>query len=59
VAPCRCLTASLLPAAMVISWGRVETMTRLVMHLIETKTSKVKEIEVPDEAMLLVEVDEG
>ena len=34
-------------------------MTRLVMHLIETKTSKVKEIEVPDEAMLLVEVDEG
>ena len=44
---------------MVISWGRVETMTRLGMHLIGTKTSKVKEIEVLDEARLLAEVGEG
>jgi predicted DNA-binding WGR domain protein len=53
------LTASLSPAAMVISWGRVGTMTRLVMHLIEVKTSKVKGIEVLDEERLLVEVVEG
>ena len=59
VAPCHCLTASLLLAAMVISWGRVGTMTMLVMHLTEVKTSKVKGIEVLDEARLLVEVGEG
>ena len=34
-------------------------MTRLVMHLIEVKMSKVKGIEVLDEARLLVEVAEG
>ena len=57
---CHCLTALLLPAAMVISLGRVATMTkRLVMHLIEVMTSKVKEIEVLDEARLLVEVVGG
>ena len=44
---------------MVISWGRVGTMTMLVMHLTEVKTSKVKGIEVLDEARLLVEVAEG
>ena len=53
------MTASLLPAAMAISSGRAATMTRLVMNPIEVKTSKVKEIEVLDEARLLVEVDEG
>jgi hypothetical protein len=44
---------------MVMSWWRVATMARLVMHLIEVKTSKVKGIEVLDEVRLLVEVGEG
>lgn len=59
VALCHCLTALLLLAAMAISSGKVVTSTRLVMHPIEVKTSKVKEIEVLDEARLLVEADEG
>ena len=58
-----CLSALLSLAGMAISWGRVARMTSrllaMMMHLIEVKTSKVKEIEVLDEGRLLVEVDEG
>ena len=60
--PCRCLSALLLLVGMVISLGKAETMTSrllLMMHLVEVKTSKVKEIEVLDEGRLLGEVGEG
>jgi len=56
------LSALLLLVGMVISSGRAVTMTSrllLMMHLVEVKTSKVKEIEVLDEGRLLGEVGEG
>ena len=62
MALCHCLSALLLLVGMVISSGRAVTMTSrllLMMHLVEVKTSKVKEIEVLDEGRLLGEVGEG
>ena len=62
MALCHCLSALLLLAGMVISSGRAVTMTSrllVMMHLVEVKTSKVKEIEVLDEGRLLGEVGEG
>ena len=57
------MSALLSLAGMAISWGRVARMTSrllaMMMHLIEVKTSKVKEIEMLAEARLLGEVDEG
>ena len=62
MALCHCWSALLLLVAMVISLGRVATMTSrllMMMDLVEVKTSKVKEIEVLGEARLLGEVGEG